>query len=126
MHDALCLQSNYACLWKKYGDACMILHSINDDLIQIRLPSLTKKFDENKIKDTDGCIILNKLDLFQRAQKYFEKKNESLFIVFCYYSYLIDVICKQYDLNHVHLFIGHVFHNVFIFNRNIILMIKRC
>ncbi|CAF2532518.1 unnamed protein product [Rotaria sp. Silwood2] len=70
-HDALCLQSNYACLWKKYGDACMLLHPINDDLIHIRLPSLTKKFDENKIKDVDGCIVLKKTDLLQRAQKCF-------------------------------------------------------
>ncbi|CAF0871759.1 unnamed protein product [Rotaria sp. Silwood1] len=70
-HDALCLQSDYACLWKKYGDACMLLHPINDDLIHIRLPSLTKKFDENKIKDVDGCIILKKIDLLQRAQKCF-------------------------------------------------------
>ncbi|CAF0802751.1 unnamed protein product [Rotaria sordida] len=72
-HDALCLQSNYACLWKKYGDACMLLHPINDALIHIRLPSLTKKFDENKIKDTDGCIVLKKIDLLQRAQKCFMK-----------------------------------------------------
>jgi ribosome biogenesis GTPase A len=48
----------------------MLLHPINDDLIHIRLPSLTKKFDENKIKDVDGCIVLNKIDLLQRAQKY--------------------------------------------------------
>ncbi|CAF3398891.1 unnamed protein product [Rotaria socialis] len=68
-HDAVCLQSNYACLWKKYGDACMLLHPVNDDLIYIRLPSLTKKFDENKIKDSDGCIVLRKIDLLQRAQK---------------------------------------------------------
>jgi hypothetical protein len=54
---------------EKYGDACMLLHPINDDLIRIRLPSLTKKFDENKIKEADGCIVLNKIDLLQRAQK---------------------------------------------------------
>ncbi|CAF3843790.1 unnamed protein product [Adineta steineri] len=70
-HDALCLQSNYACLWKKYGDACMLLHPINDDLINIRLPSFTEKFDENKIKDADGYIRLKKFDLLQRAQKCF-------------------------------------------------------
>ncbi|CAF4366722.1 unnamed protein product, partial [Adineta steineri] len=70
-HDALCLQSNYACLWKKYGDACMLLHPINDELINIRLPSFTEKFDENKIKDADGYIRLKKFDLLQRAQKCF-------------------------------------------------------
>jgi hypothetical protein len=60
----------------------MLLHPINDDLIQIRLPSLTKKFDENKIKDVDGCILLRKIDLLQRAQKY--KRN---IIFFCFYMY---------------------------------------
>jgi tetratricopeptide (TPR) repeat protein len=49
----------------------MLVHRINDDLIYIRLPSLTKKFDENKIKEVDGCIVLNKIDLLQRAQKCF-------------------------------------------------------
>jgi hypothetical protein len=49
----------------------MLLHSVNDDLINIRLPSLTNKFDENKIKDSDGCILLKKLDLLQRAQRYY-------------------------------------------------------
>ena len=68
-HDALCLQADYACLWKKYGDACMLLHPVNDDLIFIRLPSLTKTFDENKIKDANGFIVLRKMDLLQRAQK---------------------------------------------------------
>jgi hypothetical protein len=47
----------------------MIVHSINENLIHIRLPTLTKKFDENKIKEADGCIVLNKIDLLQRAQK---------------------------------------------------------
>jgi len=47
----------------------MLVHSINDNLIHIRLPSLTKKFDENKIKEADGCIVLNKNDLLQRAKK---------------------------------------------------------
>ncbi len=56
----------------------MLLHRINDDLIRIRLPSLTKKFDENKIKEADGCIVLNKIDLLQRAQKY-QKKTYLLF-----------------------------------------------
>ena len=68
-HDALCLQADYACLWKKYGDACMLLHPVNDDLVFIRLPSLTKTFDENKIKDVEGFIVLRKMDLLQRAQK---------------------------------------------------------
>ena len=57
-------------MWKKYGDACMLLHPVNDDSIHICLPLLTKKFDENKIKDIDGCISLRKIDLLQRAQKY--------------------------------------------------------
>jgi hypothetical protein len=51
----------------------MLIHPINDNLIHIRLPSLTKKFNENKIKEADGCIILNKIDLLQRAQKYLKK-----------------------------------------------------
>ena len=29
-----------------------------------------KRWDENKIKDVDGCIVLRKIDLLQRAQKY--------------------------------------------------------
>ena len=48
----------------------MLIHPINNDLIRIRLPPITQKFEENKIKDADGCIVLNKLDLLQRAQKY--------------------------------------------------------
>jgi len=51
----------------------MVIHPINDNLIHIRLPSLTKKFNENKIKEADGCIVLNKIDLLQRAQKYLKK-----------------------------------------------------
>jgi hypothetical protein len=68
----------------------MLLHPINDDLIRIRLPSLTKKFDENKIKEADGCIVLNKIDLLQRAQKYPKKKpiffsiNIHLYMNRCY------------------------------------------
>jgi ribosome biogenesis GTPase A len=60
----------------------MLLHPINDDLIRIRLPSLTKKFDENKIKDVDGCIVLNKIDLLQRAQKYTKISFSKYFILF--------------------------------------------
>jgi hypothetical protein len=63
----------------------MLLHPINDDLIHIRLPSLTKKFDENKIKEADGCIILNKIDLLQRAQKY----TKIIFFFSFFYIYLI-------------------------------------
>ena len=48
----------------------MLLHPINNNLVRIRLPPITKKFDENKIKEADGCIVLNKIDLLQRAQKY--------------------------------------------------------
>jgi hypothetical protein len=47
----------------------MLLHPIDNDLIRIRLPPLTKQFDESKIKEADGCIVLNKIDLLQRAQK---------------------------------------------------------
>jgi hypothetical protein len=50
----------------------MLLHPINDNLIHIRLPPLTNKFDGNKIKDVDGCIVLKKIDLLQRAQKYID------------------------------------------------------
>ena len=57
----------------------MLLHPIHEDFIQIRLPSLTKKFDENKIKDVDGCIVLRKIDLLQRAQKY-KRKMISCFL----------------------------------------------
>lgn len=57
----------------------MLLHPINDDLIKIRLPPLTKKFDENKIKDVDGCIGLTKIDLLQRAEKYYQNKILFLF-----------------------------------------------
>jgi ribosome biogenesis GTPase A len=64
----------------------MLLHPINDDLIHIRLPSLTKKFDENKIKEADGCIVLNKIDLLQRAQKY---TKIIFFFSFYIYIYLI-------------------------------------
>jgi hypothetical protein len=62
----------------------MLLHPINDDLIRIRLPSLTKKFDENKIKEADGCIVLNKIDLLQRAQKYPKKNLSSFLYTFIY------------------------------------------
>ncbi|CAF0867411.1 unnamed protein product [Adineta ricciae] len=68
-NDALCLQSGYACLWKKYGDACMLLHSVNDDLIDIQLPLLSERLDGSKIKDVNNCVHLKKIDLLQRAQK---------------------------------------------------------
>jgi hypothetical protein len=60
---------DYACLWKRYGDACLLLHSIDDNLINIRLPALTNRFNENHIKDVNGCILLKKIDLLQRAEK---------------------------------------------------------
>jgi len=60
----------------------MLLHPINDNLIHIRLPSLTKKFDENKIKEADGCIVLNKIDLLQRAQKYTKLFSFSFFYIY--------------------------------------------
>ena len=47
----------------------MLLHGVNDKLINIRLPPLSIKQDDNKIKDIDGCIILKKDQLLQRAQR---------------------------------------------------------
>ncbi|CAF1230342.1 unnamed protein product, partial [Didymodactylos carnosus] len=67
-HDALCLQPEYACLWKKYGDGCMLLHIVKNELVHILLPPLTRKLTE-LTTDTDGCIHLNKIDLLERAQK---------------------------------------------------------
>lgn len=68
----------------------MLLHPINNDLIRIKLPSITTKFEENKIKDTDGCIVLTKIDLLQRAQRYvsieifLQQKRFERFICRCF------------------------------------------
>ena len=74
----------------------MLLHPVHDDLIRIRLPSLTKKFDDNKIKDADGCIVLNKIELLQRAQKYNQsiEKQYIIFILFSFRCYMQAIRLK--------------------------------
>jgi hypothetical protein len=70
----------------------MLVHRINDGLIRIRLPSLTTKFDGTKIKEADGCIVLNKIDLLQRAQKYPTSKTNFLFYLHLFFRCFMQAI----------------------------------
>lgn len=53
----------------------MILHPIDDKLVKIRLPVLSKKIDENKIKDAHGRVELKKEEILRRAEKFESTKN---------------------------------------------------